>query len=93
MKAGDTFANSVPGVAGTEAHQVTAAIVTYNDHDFVDLTIRQTASGATAKSTLQAGAKAVAGSTVKKAARKAAFELAAVPSTLTASHVHCAVVQ
>ncbi|MEU9450634.1 LamG-like jellyroll fold domain-containing protein [Streptomyces sp. NPDC048277] len=91
VKLGDTIANSVPGVKGTEAHKVTAVIVTYTDHDFVDLTIKQTASEATAKSTLKAGAKALAGKIAKKAARKAAFGLAAsaaVLGALSAGHGH-----
>ncbi|MEU6194565.1 LamG-like jellyroll fold domain-containing protein [Streptomyces sp. NPDC047061] len=93
IKVGDTIANSVPGAKGTEAHKVTAVIVTHTDHDFVDLTIRQAASEATAKSTLKAGAKTLAGKIAKKAARKAAFGLAAsaaVLGTLSAGHGHAA---
>ncbi|WP_234533394.1 LamG-like jellyroll fold domain-containing protein [Streptomyces shenzhenensis] len=91
VKVGDTIANSVPGVAGTEAHQVTAVIVTYTDHDFVDLTVKRAASEPTAKSTVKAGAKALAGKIAKKAARKAAFGLAAsaaVLGALSAGHGH-----
>ncbi|MEU6773346.1 LamG-like jellyroll fold domain-containing protein [Streptomyces sp. NPDC046759] len=94
IKVGDTIANSVPGVAGTEAHKVTAVIVTYTDHDFVDLTVKKTsesvAEGA-AKSTLKSGAKSLVGKIAKKAARKAAFGLAAsaaVLGALSASHHH-----
>ena len=49
VKAGDTIANSVPGLAGTEAHKVTAVIVTHTDHDFVDLTIKATAEAGAKK--------------------------------------------
>ncbi|MCX4859647.1 hypothetical protein [Streptomyces canus] len=90
IKAGDTIADSVPGVKGTEAHKVTAVIVTYTDHDFVDLTIRKTGQAA-AKATRTAGAKSLATKIAKKAARKAAFGLAAsaaVLGTLTAGHGH-----
>ncbi|MEV0742695.1 LamG-like jellyroll fold domain-containing protein [Streptomyces sp. NPDC050549] len=93
VKVGDSIANSVPGVAGTEAHKVTAVIVTYTDHDFVDLTIKQAASEATAKATLKTGAKSLAARIAKKAARKAAFGLAAsaaVLGALTAGHGHAA---
>ncbi|MFD4602086.1 LamG-like jellyroll fold domain-containing protein [Streptomyces sp. NPDC058464] len=93
VKVGDSIADSVPGVTGTEAHKVTAVIVTYTDHDFVDLTIKHAASEATAKSTLKAGAKALAGKIAKKAARKAAFGLAAsaaVLGALSAGHGHAA---
>jgi len=81
---GDTIANSVPGEAGTEAHKVTAVIVTHTDHDFVDLTIKATAEAA-AKQGVKDGAKSLA----KKVARKAAFGLAAsaaVLGALGASH-------
>jgi hypothetical protein len=94
VKVGDTIANSVPGAKGTEAHKVTAVIVTYTDHDFVDLTIKATAeSGArqAAKAGAKAGLKAGAKSLAKKAARKAAFGLAAsaaVLGALAASHGH-----
>ncbi|WP_369189729.1 LamG-like jellyroll fold domain-containing protein [Streptomyces sp. R08] len=86
MKVGDTIANSVPGVAGTEAHKVTAVIVTHTDHDFVDLTIKATTE-AGAKQGVKAGAKSLG----KKVARKAAFGLAAsaaVLGALGASHGH-----
>jgi hypothetical protein len=53
---GDVIANSVPGVAGTAAHKVTAVIVTHTDHDFVDVTIKKTAESA-AKQTVKGGAK------------------------------------
>ncbi|WP_412794223.1 LamG-like jellyroll fold domain-containing protein [Streptomyces sp. MS06] len=88
VKVGDTVANSVPGAKGVEAHKVTDVIVTKTDHDFVDLTIRKTASS-TAERTAKAGAKALAGKFAKKAARKAAVGLAtttaAVAATLTAT--------
>ncbi|MBY8876850.1 LamG-like jellyroll fold domain-containing protein [Actinacidiphila acidipaludis] len=71
VKVGDTIANSVPGVAGTEAHKVTAVIVTKTDHDFVDLTIKERTRTAV---------KAVAA----KAAKKAAFGLAASAAVLGA---------
>ncbi|MEV0904013.1 nucleic acid/nucleotide deaminase domain-containing protein, partial [Streptomyces hokutonensis] len=86
VKVGDTIANSVPGVTGTEAHKVTAVIVTHTDHDFVDLTIKATAESA-AKQGMKDGAKSLA----KKVARKAAFGLAAsaaVLGALAASHGH-----
>ncbi|WP_405525495.1 polymorphic toxin-type HINT domain-containing protein [Streptomyces canus] len=90
IKAGDTIADSVPGASGVEAHKVTAVIVTYTDHDFVDPTIRKTGQAA-AKATRTAGAKSLATKIAKKAARKAAFGLAAsaaVLGTLTAGHGH-----
>ncbi|MER5474053.1 LamG-like jellyroll fold domain-containing protein [Streptomyces sp. NPDC002685] len=86
LRVGDTISNSVPGVAGTEAHKVTAVIVTHTDHDFVDLTIKKTVASA-AKKTTKAGAKSLA----RKVARKAAFGLAAsaaVLGALAASHGH-----
>ena len=86
VRVGDTVANSVPGVAGTEAHEVTAVIVTHTDRDFVDLTIKATAE-AGAKQGVKAGAKSLG----KKVARKAAFGLAAsaaVLGALGASHGH-----
>jgi RHS repeat-associated protein len=94
VRVGDTIANSVPGVADTEAHKVTAVIVTHTDHDFVDLTIKATAEAGTkhaAKDGAKAGIKAGAKSLAKKAARKAAFGLAAsaaVLGALAASHGH-----
>ncbi|WP_370130910.1 LamG-like jellyroll fold domain-containing protein [Streptacidiphilus sp. EB103A] len=39
IKVGDTIANAVPGQKGTQAHKVTAVIVTHTDHDFADVTI------------------------------------------------------
>ena len=90
IKVGDTIANSVPGARGLEAHKVTAVIVTRTDHDYVDLTIRQTGKN-TARHGLKAGAKSLAGKIAKKAARKAAFGLAAsaaVLGTLHAGHGH-----
>jgi len=90
VRVGDTIANSVPGVAGTEAHEVTAVIVTHTDHDFVDLTVKATAESAaqqSAKQTVKAGTKSLA----KKVAHKAAFGLAAsaaVLGALGASHSH-----
>jgi hypothetical protein len=86
VRVGDTIANSVPGVAGTEAHEVTAVIVTHTDHDFVDLTIKATAESG-AKKGVKSGAKSLG----KKVARKAAFGLAAsaaVLGALGASHGH-----
>ncbi|MER5181772.1 LamG-like jellyroll fold domain-containing protein [Streptomyces sp. NPDC002896] len=83
VRVGDTIANSVPGVAGTEAHKVTAVIVTHTDHDFVDLTIKKTAESG-AKRALKDGVRAGAKSLAKKAARKAAFGLAASAAVLGA---------
>jgi hypothetical protein len=86
VRVGDTIANSVPGVAGTEAHKVTDVIVTRTDHDFVDLTVKATAEVG-AKQGVKAGAKSLG----KKVARKAAFGLAAsaaVLGALAASHGH-----
>ncbi|SCD50642.1 intein C-terminal splicing region [Streptomyces sp. TverLS-915] len=40
VKVGDTIANAVPGLKATEAHQVTAVIVTRTDRDFVDVKVR-----------------------------------------------------
>jgi hypothetical protein len=82
VKVGDTIADSVPGATGTEAHKVTAVIVTHTDHDFVDVTIRKTGHSsepADGKS-VKAGAKSLA----KKAARKAALGLAASAAVLGA---------
>ncbi|MFE2301571.1 LamG-like jellyroll fold domain-containing protein [Streptomyces sp. NPDC059445] len=91
VRVGDTITNSVPGVAATESHKVTAVIVTRTDHDFVDLTIKA-AAGKAAKSTAAKGAKAgTKSSLARKVARKAAFGLAAsaaVLGALTASHGH-----
>ncbi|EDY57352.1 MULTISPECIES: hypothetical protein [Streptomyces] len=75
---GDTIANSVPGLAGTEAHKVTAVILTHTDHDFVDLTVKARA-GSAAKQSVKAGAKSLA----KKVARKAAFGLASLSQVET----------
>ncbi|MFF7213164.1 LamG-like jellyroll fold domain-containing protein [Streptomyces sp. NPDC008238] len=75
IKVGDVVENSVPGVAGTEAHAVTAVIVTRTDHDFVDVAIKKTGA---------AKAKAGAKSLAKKAARKVAFGLAASAAILGA---------
>ncbi|OAH14145.1 LamG-like jellyroll fold domain-containing protein [Streptomyces jeddahensis] len=83
VRVGDMIANSVPGVAGTEAHKVTGVIVTYTDHDFVDLTIKKTAESGT-ESAARAGVKAGAKSLAKKVARKAAFGLAASAAVLGA---------
>ncbi|MFJ5268379.1 LamG-like jellyroll fold domain-containing protein [Streptomyces sp. NPDC088358] len=86
VRVGDTIANSAPGVAGTEAHKVTAVIVTHTDHDFVDLTVRKTAESA-AKQVAKGGKSSLA----RKVARKAAFGLAAsaaVLGALAASHGH-----
>ncbi|MCM2429708.1 LamG-like jellyroll fold domain-containing protein [Streptomyces sp. RKAG337] len=57
VKVGDTIANSVPGQTGTQAHTVTAVIVTTTDHDFVDVAIKRSTGSAT---------KAVAKSALKK---------------------------
>ncbi|MEV7151660.1 LamG-like jellyroll fold domain-containing protein [Streptomyces sp. NPDC093084] len=94
VRVGDTIANSVPGVAATEAHKVTAVIVTRTDHDFVDVTIAKTAGSAgpaAAKDGAKSGLKAGAKSLARKAARKAAFGLAAsaaVLGALAAGHGH-----
>ncbi|MFE4548585.1 DNA/RNA non-specific endonuclease, partial [Streptomyces sp. NPDC056785] len=87
VQVGDTITNSVPGVAGTQVHKVTAVIVTRTDHDFVDLTVRKTA-GSAAKQVAKAGTKP---SLARKVARKAAFGLAAsaaVLGALAATHGH-----
>ncbi|WKX09791.1 LamG-like jellyroll fold domain-containing protein [Streptomyces sp. NL15-2K] len=86
VRVGDTITNSVPGTAGTQAHKVTAVIVTHTDHDFVDVTLKKT-PGSAAKQTVRGGAKSLA----RKVARKAAFGLAAsaaVLGALGASHGH-----
>lgn len=67
IKVGDTVANAVPGAVGTQAHKVTAVIVTKTDHDFVDVTVKSGARSAVAT------AKGLA----RKAARKTALGLAA----------------
>ncbi|MGW5196736.1 LamG-like jellyroll fold domain-containing protein [Streptomyces spiralis] len=90
VRVGDKIANSVPGAAGTEAHKVTAVIVTHTDHDFVDVAIRKTGES-TGKRSAKSGAKAAVKSVAKKAARKAAFGLAAsaaVLGALTGGHGH-----
>jgi hypothetical protein len=83
VRVGDKIANSVPGAAGTEAHKVTAVIVTHTDHDFVDVAIRKTGES-TGKRSAKSGAKAAVKSVAKKAARKAAFGLAASAAVLGA---------
>jgi len=55
VKVGDTIADSVPGATGTEAHKVTAVIVTHTDHDFVDVTISKTGHSSNAKKEESAG--------------------------------------
>ena len=86
----DEFADSVPGEAGTQAHKVTAVIVTTTDHDFVDLTVKTSASAAAAaKVPLKARASAAAKTITKAAAKKAAYGLAAsaaILATLGATH-------
>jgi RHS repeat-associated protein len=90
VKVGDTIANSLPGEAGTQAHKVTAVIVTTTDHDFVDLTVKtSTAAAAAAKVPLKARASAAAKTITKAAAKKAAYGLAAsaaILATLGATH-------
>lgn len=86
VRVGDKITNSVPGTAGTQAHKVTAVIVTHTDHDFVDVTIKKVTDPAP-KQTAQGGVKSLA----RKVARKAAFGLAAsaaVLGALGASHGH-----
>ncbi|MFI1175166.1 LamG-like jellyroll fold domain-containing protein [Streptomyces melanogenes] len=68
VKVGDTVANAAPGATGTEAHKVTAVIVTKTDHDFVDVTVKATKRGAA----------------VKKVVRRAALGLAASAAVLGA---------
>lgn len=90
VRVGDVIANSVPGVAGTEVHKVTAVIVTHTDHDFVDVTIKKTAQSA-AQQTTKGGAKSLIHTVARKVARKAAFGLAAsaaVLGAMAASHGH-----
>jgi RHS repeat-associated protein len=80
VKVGDTIADSVPGASGTQAHKVTAVIVTKTDHDFVDVTV---------KATVKARAKAAVKTVAKAAAKKAAYGLAAsaaILATLGATH-------
>jgi hypothetical protein len=84
VRVGDTIANSVPGVAGVQAHKVTAVIVTHTDHDFVDVGIKKATESAAVR-TEKGGAKSLA----RKVVRKAAFGLAAsaaVLGALAASH-------
>ncbi|NUS09891.1 MAG: Teneurin-1 [Streptomyces sp.] len=45
VKVGDVVADAVPGLTATQAHTVTAVIVTKTDHDFVDLTVRPEGTG------------------------------------------------
>jgi Pretoxin HINT domain len=71
VKVGDKIADAVPGQSGTKDNTVTAVIVTYTDHDFVDVTAvpvdgtnaaaeKPTASAAQAHAKAQAQAKAAA---------------------------------
>jgi RHS repeat-associated protein len=46
VKVGDKIANSVPGQSGTQTNTVTGVIVTYTDHNFVDVTLTPVAKGA-----------------------------------------------
>jgi RHS repeat-associated protein len=88
IKVGDTVVNSVPGESGTQAHKVTAVIVTTTDHDFVDVAVKPTAASG-AKSGAKAAVKGAAKVVAKKAAKRAAFGLAAsaaVLGALSASH-------
>lgn len=47
IKVGDEITNAVPGLAGTQAHKVTAVIVTKTDHDFADVTVKPVSKQAT----------------------------------------------
>lgn len=95
VKAGDTVANSVPGVSGTEVHKVTAVIVTKTDHDFVDVSIK--AKGRTEKagrgtSRLKAlakktGRKVAVGATAVAALGALATPAAAHQAGSTPSHL------
>ncbi|AYG78396.1 tRNA(Glu)-specific nuclease WapA [Streptomyces hundungensis] len=80
IKVGDTVANAVPGAKGTQAHKVTAVIVTKTDHDFVDVAVKARTKAATS-------AKALG----SKATRKAALGLAAAATLFaTAAPAHAA---
>jgi hypothetical protein len=57
VRVGDKIANSVPGQSGTQTNTVTGVIVTYTDHDFVDVTLAPVAKGAVS---VDAGSSSVA---------------------------------
>lgn len=78
IRVGDTIANSVPGETRTQAHQVTAVIVTHTDHDFVDVGVKRVAKAASASAI-----RAVTKSALKKTAVGLAAS-AALLTTLTA---------
>lgn len=87
VRVGDEIANAVPGAAGTQAHVVTDVIVTHTDHDFVDVTVKAPGKVAEGVGAKKSAVKSLAG----KAARKAAFGLAASAAllgALSAGHGH-----
>ncbi|WP_307043570.1 LamG-like jellyroll fold domain-containing protein [Streptomyces achromogenes] len=92
VRVGEKITNSVPGATGTQAHTVTAVIVTHTDHDFVDVTVKATAAKTAEKAAEKAGVKKAGVKALgKKVARKAAFGLAAsaaVLGALSAGHGH-----
>ncbi|MFI7501164.1 LamG-like jellyroll fold domain-containing protein [Streptomyces sp. NPDC049687] len=71
VRVGDVITNSVPGTKDTEAHKVTAVIVTYTDRDFVDIGVEETAitGTATAKTATAKTASAETGGAVAKAGK------------------------
>ena len=75
IKVGDMIMNSVPGTSATQAHEVTAVITTYTDHDYVDVTV--TPVTATTSKTSAVAAKAAT------ALKKAATAVAAAALILT----------
>ncbi|MFC1438200.1 LamG-like jellyroll fold domain-containing protein [Streptacidiphilus sp. N1-10] len=82
IKVGDTIANAVPGLSGTQSHQVTAVIVTHTDHDFADVTIAPTkAATATLRSrVLRKAALGLAASAAGIAALLATHHQSATPA-------------
>ncbi len=82
IKVGDTIANAVPGQTGTQAHTVTAVIVTTTDHDFVDVGIKRSTGSAT-KAVLKSAAKKTA---VGLAASAALFTILSATHTAADKH-------
>lgn len=85
VKTGDVVADAVPGAASTQAHTVTAVIVTTTDHDFVDLTVaaaKPKANGTAPAAVATPTTPAPKSSIVRKALHRAALTLAASAAVL-----------
>ncbi|MDJ0344659.1 RHS repeat-associated core domain-containing protein [Streptomyces sp. H10-C2] len=85
IKVGDTIANAVPGQSGTQAHKVTAVIVTHTDHDFVDVTVKSAIKAAKAGKSTAVTQASLKQRVLKKAAVGLAAS-AAILATLAAVH-------